>query len=60
MSSNYERIKAMSIEQMAHELSDLADVYDCPVHKITGCTCEKSCMKMVMAWLESEADDGRV
>jgi hypothetical protein len=54
--TNYERIKAMSVEEMAEILYDKINCEDCPVRKQGKCDSVCECFERMTAWLESECD----
>lgn len=51
--TNYEIIKAMDIDELAHLLED--DCYYCVCYPATG-SCSLPCKEGVKKWLESEAE----
>lgn len=51
--TNYERIKAMSVDEMAEMLSEVTDCYWCRA-KVRNC--EGHCHEFIRRWLESEVD----
>lgn len=61
MTTNYERIKAMSVDEMAEFLSDYASCETCP--RLYSClrlgTTLDECKQVIKQWLESEAENDR-
>ena len=54
--TNYERIKSMSIEEMAEMLAWEVDCYECPA-AINGCSSDfNKCAEQQKKWLESEVE----
>lgn len=53
--TNYERIKAMTVEQMAHFMDN--DRCDCCVYKDELCD-EIPCINGHLQWLNKEVSDG--
>ena len=56
MQTNYERIKAMSVDEMA-EFLDVFTINSCDFckHWTKGCHCQ--CVEKFKQWLESEAEN---
>lgn len=60
--TNFERIKNMSVKEIAEQLSYIIDCDDCPIEKAGGCShltiCNyKNCENHFKKWLESEAEE---
>lgn len=59
MTTNYERIKNMTIKEMAEMFSSCILCYDCPTSK--NCDFENvtidECSKVLEEWLQSESED---
>jgi hypothetical protein len=54
--TNYEAIKAMSIEDMRDAIYRYSGVCDlCPAYRV--CEDNSSCQTEIMKWLESEAEE---
>lgn len=55
--TNYEKIKAMSVEEMARWIDEtIATRCDaCPAEKICGI--ELSCVSTIIKWLDSEVEE---
>ena len=54
--SNYEKIKNMSIDEMADFLEDIYGV-DCNCPAKASCDMFDSCLQAIVAWLESEVKE---
>lgn len=62
MTTNYERIKAMSVEEMAEFLSNKMDCFNCPAFESHLCNGPYSipiakCFLHQKQWLESEVEN---
>ena len=59
--TNYEKIKSMSIEDMADKMDDIIDCANCPkelrLYCDTFCNSEHWCNKVIKQWLNSEVKD---
>lgn len=62
--NNYERIKNMSVEEMAEMLSEIWDCNECTEHErlsdnplLKNENCDNKCFEHCKEWLESEAED---
>lgn len=51
--TNFEKIKAMSVEEMAEAINKMEDILDMPLEHCLSRDCN-SCIK---EWLESEAEE---
>ena len=63
MATNYERIKAMSVKEMARFLSNKMDCCVCLAHELHKCKADvgveqTECIEYQKQWLESEAKNG--
>lgn len=54
--TNYERIKAMSVEEMANRLYRYSDCVSCIVVDNGMCESILKCKSQQLKWLESEVD----
>lgn len=64
MTNNYERIKAMSMDEMARFLSNKMDCCVCLAYELHKCkatvsTEQAECIEYQKQWLESEAENER-
>lgn len=58
MTTNYERIKSMSLEEMAELMSNITDCYLCPAMKIChDDTTYQECPAEFKQWLETETEN---
>ena len=55
--TNYEKIKAMSVEEMARFLCDIADCYQCPMKKKCRNQTLIDCLDGLAKWLLQEAEE---
>ena len=56
--TNFEKIKAMSVEEMVIFLyQNVADCDMCPATKSCEASTELSCKERILEWLESEAEN---
>ena len=54
--TNYERIKAMSVEEMAKAMGFNIDCICCPIPCNEPCEAMPTCSESFRLWLESEVD----
>lgn len=54
--NNYERIKQMSVDEMAKFIPDWSYTKACKCDEETYVDCNNECCKCVKEWLESEAE----
>lgn len=58
--TNFEKIKAMSVEEMANQIRNAADLSDCNMCP-AATVCENcrgiSCLGILTEWLESEVEE---
>lgn len=58
--TNYDRIKVMSVEEMAKELHSIVSHNYCPAKEYCDRLCKlgtfKGCKKTLIQWLESEVE----
>jgi hypothetical protein len=54
--TNYERIKAMSVEEMAEAIWCVVDCSACPANGKFNCPCYETCTEIIGIWLERESD----
>lgn len=56
--TNYEKIKAMSVEEMAEFINtDADDCINCPAFVFCDTVSDGSCHAIIEKWLESEAEE---
>ena len=53
--TNYEKIKAMSINEMAEFLSEQSDCFTCKVKELNKCGFDETCECSFKKWLKAEA-----
>ena len=55
--TNYEKIKAMSVEEMARFLCDISDCYHCPMKNKCRNQTLIDCLDGLAEWLLKEAEE---
>ena len=55
--TNYEKIKDMSVEEMARFLCNIADCYNCPMKKKYRNQTLIDCLDGIAEWLLKEAEE---
>ncbi len=55
--TNLDRIRAMSVEDIANWAGEHLECCSCPISDYQGCSCEKDCVATFIKWLNSSVKE---